>query len=92
MLFNLSELFDKRGDLDDLVLPFSSQEIDSIISLLPADKAPGPDGFNGCFLKKCWPVISQDFYRLFADFHGGFCDLKPLNYSFITLVPKKSSP
>ena len=92
MFFNLSELFDKRDDLDDLVLPFSSQEIDSIIAHLPADKAPGPDGFNGCFFKKCWPIISQDFYRLFADFHAGIANLNALNYSFITLVPKKPSP
>jgi hypothetical protein len=23
---------------------------------------PGPNGFNGLFLKKCWRIIKQDFY------------------------------
>jgi hypothetical protein len=32
--------------------PFSKEEIDSIIQLLPTEKSPGPDGFNGEFLKK----------------------------------------
>jgi hypothetical protein len=24
---------------------------------MPADHAPGPDGFNGMFMKKCWGII-----------------------------------
>jgi hypothetical protein len=27
-------------------------EIDQIVKSMPPDKAPGPDGFNGLFLKK----------------------------------------
>lgn len=92
MAFNLGELFTPREDLNDLVRPFSTQEIDNIISHLRDDKSPGPDGFNGLFFKKCWPIIAQDFYRLFADFHAGIANLKALNYSFITLIPKKSAP
>ncbi len=71
---------------------FYTQEMDSLIKVIPSDKAPGPDGFNGFFLKKCWQIISQDFYRLAAHFHACYTDLQPLNMSYITLVPKKSSP
>lgn len=59
---------------------------------MPGDKAHVPDGFNGCFFKSCWGIIAQDFYRLCADFWGSTIDLSALNYSYITLVPKKSSP
>jgi hypothetical protein len=41
-------------DLDSLVTPFTIDEIDQIVESMPLDKAPGPDGFNGLFFKKCW--------------------------------------
>ena len=59
---------------------------------MPLDRAPGPDGFNGMFLKKCWPIIKQDFYRLAKDFHKGTLKLENINGSFITLVPKVAVP
>nr|ABA92847.2 retrotransposon protein, putative, unclassified [Oryza sativa Japonica Group] len=71
---------------------FGFMEIDSLISILPANKAPGPDGFNGYFMKKYWHIIAQDYYRLVAHFYAGCVDLEILNSSFITRVPKKSSP
>jgi hypothetical protein len=52
------------------------------------DKASGPDGFNGLFLKKCWPVIKEDFYKLCQDFFDGSVNLESINGSFITLIPK----
>jgi hypothetical protein len=39
-------------DLAALEAPFSNEEIDSIIANMPNNKSPGPDGFNGEFLKK----------------------------------------
>lgn len=33
---------------------FSKAEIDEVIKNMPFDKAPGPDGFNGAFIKACW--------------------------------------
>ena len=56
------------------------------------NKAPGPDGFNGCFLKSCWHIIKHDFYTLCADFYDGKLDLQSLNSGFITLIPKSYSP
>lgn len=44
------------------------------------------------FLKKCWPIVAQDFYRLMAHFHAGCTDLQSINSSSITLVPKKANP
>ena len=72
--------------------PFSHEEIDNIVKKMPGDKAPGPDGFNGSFLKKCWHVIKEDFYDLCDKFHEGNMNLESINSSFITLVPKISSP
>ena len=52
MQFDLSSLIAATVHLDSLVVPFSREEIDNVIKLMPSDKAPGPDGFNGLFLKK----------------------------------------
>jgi hypothetical protein len=51
-----------------LIETFNKTEIDAVVKALPSDKAPGPDGFNTDFLKKYWPLICQDFYKLFDDF------------------------
>jgi hypothetical protein len=63
-----------------------------VVSSLPVDKAPGPDGFNVKFLKSCWHIIKQDFYNLCQDFYEHNLSLKSLNDSLITLIPKKSAP
>lgn len=79
-------------DLDSLALPFSSLEIESIVKNMPSDKAPGPDGFNGAFIKRCWQIIKEDVYRLFYEFFENSVNIAPINSSFIVLVPKCSSP
>jgi hypothetical protein len=79
-------------DLNSLSQPFLVAKIDNIIRIMPADKAPGPDGFNGVFIKKCWPIIKEDIYRLFMNFYDGRVNLAPINSSYIVLVPKISNP
>jgi hypothetical protein len=92
MRFSLAALIDTSEGLDDLATPFLHDEIDKVVRCMPSDKAPGPDGFNGLFLKKCWPIVKNDFYSLCAEFYSGTADLECINTSFITLVPKKAQP
>jgi hypothetical protein len=66
--------------------------MDDVIKAMPVDRAPGPDGFNGQFLKKCWSIVQNDFYRLAQDFWEGKLNLQNINGSYITLVPKKAVP
>jgi hypothetical protein len=77
-----------------LYLPalFSREEIDGVIKRLPVDKAPGPDGFNGLFLKSCWDIIKEDFYQLCDDFWEGKISVQCLKNSLITLIPKILTP
>lgn len=78
-------------DLNFLVLPFSKEEINGVASLLPYDKALGPDGFNTDFLKKCWPIIREDLYALCQVFYEEYVCLRSINGSHIILVPKHRS-
>jgi hypothetical protein len=36
---------------------FSLEEISYVVKNLPNNHAPGPNGFNGLFIKKCWDII-----------------------------------
>ena len=79
-------------DLHDLDRPFSNEEIDDIINKMPNDKSPGPDGFNGLFMKKCWHIIKQYFYKFINDFYNETISLAPVNNPYITLIPKNDNP
>ena len=90
------------SDLDLVDMPFSGRnfswsnmqdvEIEQVIKNLPNSHAPGPDGFNGLFIKKCWNIIKEDTIRLFRDFWEHNIDLSSINSSFVTLIPKKENP
>ena len=92
MKFDLSRIIKKVEGLEELTIPFTHDEIDRVVREMPSDRAPGPDGSNGCFLKSCWHIIKEDFYRLCKDFYEGVIDLQSLNSGFITLIPKTQSP
>lgn len=91
MQFDLTDLI-APYDLECLVTSFTHDEIDAVIKQMPVDKSPGPDGFNGMFLKKCWSVIKEYFYALCEEFYNGTVDLVSINSSFITLTSKIQNP
>ena len=92
MKFNLDIIIKKVDGLDELTVPFTTAEIANVIKLMPADRAPGPDGFNGAFLKACWLIIKEDFYKLCNQFFDGNLNLESSNDGFITLIPKTNAP
>jgi hypothetical protein len=92
MQVDLQDLVQRHDNLDFLCNPFSIVEIDKVILDLPYDKAPRPYGFNNLFFKKSWHIIIRDMYRLCQDFYNHVADLKSINHSYITLVPKKDNP
>lgn len=51
LTYNLSSLLTAHN-LEHLDADFSEQEIEDVIKSMPNNHAPGPDGFNGTFIKK----------------------------------------
>jgi hypothetical protein len=90
--FNFSNFLTAVESLDSLADQFTYEEIDKVVAAMPNDKAPGPDGFTGLFLKICWPIIKYDFYQLCQDFWEGNVNLQIINDALITLIPKIPSP
>lgn len=60
--YDLSSLL-QRHQLDHLSDDFSADEIKFVISDMPLNHAPGPDGFNDKFIRKCWSIIKPDFFN-----------------------------
>lgn len=48
---NLEDLNISQVDLSDLDIPFMEEEVWAVIKDMPADRAPGPDGFIGVFFQ-----------------------------------------
>lgn len=76
------------SDLEDL---FTEEEVWNVIKEIPADRAPGPDGFIGVFYHKAWPIIKHDIMaallKLFVGDDRGF---GKLNKAHMVLIPKKT--
>ena len=92
MKFDLPAIIPRAYNLDHLTDLFTEEEIDGIVKEIPPDRAPGPDGFSGAFLKASWPIIKHDFYALCSQFHQGTMDITSINDGLITLIPKINSP
>jgi len=86
---NLANLGIDTHDMSDLDLPFTENEVWRTIQQLPSDKAPGPDGFTGCFYKSCWPIIKDDIMvAVSAVWSRKMGNFGTLNSAYITLLPK----
>jgi hypothetical protein len=65
-----------------------------LIALLQLSLQTNPRGLMDLIpilSKKCWQVISQDFYDLCDQFYHGDVCLRSINGSFIVLIPKKEN-
>ncbi|CAL5403808.1 unnamed protein product [Camellia sinensis] len=71
---------------------FTEKEVRNAIKSCEGNKAPGPDGFNLAFFKKCWGIVKAEVMLFFREFHQNATLVSGLNSSFIVLIPKVDSP
>ncbi|KAK1325374.1 hypothetical protein QJS10_CPA01g01441 [Acorus calamus] len=78
--------------MEELVKPFTEQEIDRVVHMLPSNKAPGPDGYPGEFYKWYWNYLKPDIIRALTHFH--WTAELPISWgsTHVVLIPKKSNP
>ena len=51
-------------NLDHLDVQLTEEEVRRAVLDTPAEKAPGPDGYNGLFYRTCWQVIRHDLMQV----------------------------
>ena len=72
--------------------PISDFEIECAVFQIGAHRAPSPDGILAFFFLVFWDIVKEDVTRAIqAFFHSGSL-FKPLNHSYIVLIPKKPFP
>ncbi|KAL4346365.1 hypothetical protein GQ457_17G012800 [Hibiscus cannabinus] len=76
----------------NLERPFTCEEVWEAISTADGSRAPSPDGFNLDFFKKFWPAVKHNVMDFFENFHEGTLVDVSINHSFISLIPKVSTP
>jgi hypothetical protein len=77
-----------QEEADELIKPFSMEEIKSAVFQMEHNKAPRPDGFMAEFYQYFWELIKNDLHSMLNDFYGGNLNIARLNYGIINLVPK----
>ena len=72
----------------ELVTPFSEEEVKKAIRGLNSEGAPGPDGIPIFFYTECWPKVGPDVMATVEEFWDGRCNMDRLNKAYIVLIPK----
>jgi hypothetical protein len=88
--FNWEVLDPPNHSLEDLGLPFSEDEVKAALEDMPADKAPGPDGFSIAFFQSCWDVVKNDLMAVINAFSElSASSFHIVNTANVVLLPKK---
>uniref|UniRef100_A0A803Q763 Reverse transcriptase n=1 Tax=Cannabis sativa TaxID=3483 RepID=A0A803Q763_CANSA len=103
-LFSSNENVSFEG-LEDLISPSVSPLENNMLTAIPEKeeiyshvfqmhplKAPEPDGFSGCFYRKCWSLVGDDVVLCIQRFFTTGVLEPGLNHSFICLIPKGINP
>lgn len=80
--------WDLCTELTGLEWEFTEEEVREIVWGLSADKSLGPDGFFRIF----WNTVKDNMLRLMKEVWRGSARLDRLNFSYITLIPKREVP
>jgi hypothetical protein len=62
-------------------------EIDLVSKEIPTDRVPW-FSVNGMFLNKWWSIVKQEYIKIVNSFHVGDFNLKFINITLLTLIPK----
>ncbi|KAL2938063.1 hypothetical protein RDABS01_021512 [Bienertia sinuspersici] len=76
----------------NLMRPFSKEDVKSSLFSIDGGKSPGPDGFNSSFFKMSWPMLGDEICAAVLEFFQTGKLLREINNTNITLIPKVSNP
>ena len=77
-----------QEEIENLERPITSTEIETVISNLPANKSPGPDGFTAEFYQKFREELTPILLKLFQKFSEDGKLANSFYEATITLIPK----
>lgn len=69
-------------DNEELIQPFSIEEIREAVFQILATKSPGPDGFTTGFFQDLWEVVDGDIIRMVQTVHHSGRLLQEMSYTY----------
>ncbi|XP_058075699.1 uncharacterized protein LOC131224177 [Magnolia sinica] len=81
-----------QADNDFLLAPVSIEEVNLVVLALPADGAPGLDGFSGSFFASCWNIVALDLHRAVNYLFQGGTLPRAFSATLLCLIPKCVAP
>ena len=75
-----------------MVVPFSEEEIRSVVVEFDGVRSPSPDGFNFSFYKRFWDLLKGEVGIMFNQFFHSATLPQSFSSYFITLIPKVPFP
>ncbi|XP_056695811.1 uncharacterized protein [Spinacia oleracea] len=84
--------FVSEQEQENLILPYSEEEIKNAFLDMNPDKSPGSDGFGPKFFQAYWPIVGKEVTSAIQGFfyHGKIPRF--LNHTIIALIPKNDNP
>ena len=74
-----------------LLEEFTQEEVKKALFQMNPTKAPGLDDMNPLFFQKYWYIVGTDVYNAVLDCINSRKFLQSINFSDITLIPKKKN-
>lgn len=77
---------------NQLLQPFTSEEIKMALVDMNPTKAPGPDGLPALFFQKFWDIVGEDITKAALHILNEGGDMGSWNSTLIILIPKIQHP
>ncbi|KAM1965307.1 hypothetical protein ACFX15_045668 [Malus domestica] len=75
-----------------LTAAVTEEEIKTVVFQIPPIRAPGPDGYSGCFYQDHWDTVGKDVIKIVKAFWHSGTILRKLNHTNLVLIPKVKCP
>lgn len=76
----------------ELMKPFTEQEVEQALFQMAPSKAPGVDGFNADFFQAHWPLVKESVVMAVLGFLNGGDMPEGVNKTLLVLIPKVAHP
>ena len=77
---------------DELMMPFSREEVDQALHQMAPFKAKGPNGLSAGFFQNHWKTVGDEVCQVVLDTHNFRIMPSFLNMTHIALIPKVKNP